>query len=81
MILTWSKNCFRSHAVANQDTTFAITDWKVYIPVLNLSTIENKTLLQQLKSGLKRTTDWNKHLLKTVRSTKKKFLINKLKMI
>ena len=34
-------------------TTFAITDTKVYVPVVNLSTQGNSKLLQLLKSGLK----------------------------
>ena len=47
VILTWSKNCVISNAAANQDTTFAITDTKLYIPVVTLSTQDNAKLLQQ----------------------------------
>ena len=35
----------------NQDTTFAITDAKLYVPVVTLSAQDNAKLLQQLKSG------------------------------
>ena len=36
-------------------TTFVITDTKLYVPVVTLSTQDNAKLLQQLKSGFKRT--------------------------
>ena len=38
LILTWSVNCVISNAAANQATTFAITDTKLYVPVVTLST-------------------------------------------
>ena len=34
---------------------------KLYIPVLTLSTQKNAKLLEELKSGFKRTTNWNKY--------------------
>ena len=34
---------------------FKITDTKIYVPVVTLSTQDNAKLLQQLKSGFKRT--------------------------
>ena len=40
---------------------FAITDTKLYVPVVTLSTQDNAKLLQQLKSGFKRTINWNKY--------------------
>ena len=43
---------------------FSITDTKVYIPVVTLSTQDKATLLEQLKSGFKRTINWNKYQLK-----------------
>ena len=55
LILTWSPNCVISNATANQATAFAITDTKVYVLVVTLSTNDNGKLLQQLKSRLKRT--------------------------
>ena len=48
----------------NGDGTFAITDTKLYIPVVTLLTQENTKFLQQLKSGFKRVIDWNKYLSK-----------------
>ena len=37
-----------------------ITDTKLYVPVITLSTENNKKLLEQLKSGFKSTVSWNK---------------------
>ena len=61
LILPWSTNCITSNAVVDQATTFAITDTKLYVPVVTLSTQENVKLLQQLKLGFKRTINWNKY--------------------
>ena len=59
LILTWYQTCVTSNAV-NQETTFAITDTKLYAPVVTLSSQNNAKLSQQLKSGFKRTISWNK---------------------
>ena len=48
LILTWS----------------SITDTKLYVPVVTLSTQGNSKLLQQLKSSFKRVVNWNKYLSK-----------------
>ena len=40
---------------------FAITETKLYVPVVTLSTQDNAKLHQQLKSGFKRTINWNKY--------------------
>ena len=65
LILTWSENCvIASTNVVNQNATFAITDTKLYVPVVTLSTHDNSKLLQELKSGFKRITNWNKYLPK-----------------
>ena len=39
--------------VADQEATFSITDTKLYVPVVTLSTQDNAKLLEQLKSGFK----------------------------
>ena len=49
--------------VAAQGTTFLITDTKLYVPVVALSTEDNTKLLNQLKAGFKRTINWNKYQL------------------
>ena len=46
--------------IQNQPT-FAITDTKLYVPVVTLSNQDNAKLLQQLKSSFKRTISWNKY--------------------
>ena len=46
--------------------TFAITDTKLYIPVVTLSTPDNAKLPEQLKSGFKRTINWNKYQSKVL---------------
>ena len=62
LILTWSTNCvIVSTNVANQNTALKITDTKLYVPVVTLSTQDNSKLLQQLKSGFKRVINWNKY--------------------
>ena len=45
--------------VNNQIPTLA--DTKLYVPVVTLPTQDNAKLLQQLKSGFKRTIKWNKY--------------------
>ena len=47
--------------VAAQGTTFLITDTKLFVPVVALSTEDNTKLLNQLKAGFKRTINWNKY--------------------
>ena len=65
LILTWSSNCVLiATAIQNQAATFEITDTKVYVPAVTLSTQENTKFLQQLKSGFKRVINWNKYLSK-----------------
>ena len=62
LILTWSSTCVITNS--NGAGTFAITDTKLYVPVVTLSTQENTNFLQQLKSGFKRVINWNKYLSK-----------------
>ena len=62
LILTWSSTCVITNSTGTG--TFEITDTKLYVPVVILSTKENAKLLQQLKSGFKRVINWNKYLSK-----------------
>ena len=59
LILTWSKNCAISSALG--ETKFKIADTKLYAPVVTLSIQDNVKLLQQLKSGFRRSINWNKY--------------------
>ena len=61
LILTSSANCVIPNAAANQAATFSITDTKLYVPIGILSAQDNAKLLQQVKSGFKRTITWNKY--------------------
>ena len=63
LILKWSANCvIVSTNVANQNATFAITNTKLYVPVVNLSAQDNAKLLKQLESDFKREVGWYKYL-------------------
>ena len=65
LILTWSANCAITYTnVPNQGATFAITETKLYVPVVILLTKDNSKLLQHLKSGFKIIINWNKYLTK-----------------
>ena len=59
LILTWSSTCVITNSTAAG--RFEITDTKLYVPVVNLSTQDNTKLLQQLKSGFERTINWKKY--------------------
>ena len=77
LILIWSENCVitckakidadpdAGTAVAavnnTKNATFEIKDTKLYVPVVSLSTEDDNKLLEQLKTGFKRTIKWNKY--------------------
>ena len=46
---------------APTNATFQITDTKLYVAVVTLSTENDKRLLEQLRIGFKRTIKWNKY--------------------
>ena len=58
LILAWSKDCVITNSTG--EGKFAITETKLYVPVVTLSTKDNEKLLQQLKLGFKKTMSWNK---------------------
>ena len=75
LILTRSANyVIVSIAVANQGGTFAITDTKLYVPDGTISTQNNAKLLDQLKSGFKRTINWNKYKSKATIQAQNQYL-------
>ena len=64
-LLTWTSTCVpMATSIQNQAARFAITDIKLYVPVVNFSTQENTKFLQQLKSGFERVINWNIYLSK-----------------
>ena len=72
LILTWSEKCVLSNDT--KATTFAITDTKFYVLVVTPSTQDNAKLLQQLKSGFKRTINWNKFQSKVTKEAPNRYL-------
>ena len=67
LVLTWFKNCVLMliltfiKLIIQKMEHFKITNTKVFVPVLTLSKENDIELLEQLKSGFKRTIKWNKY--------------------
>ena len=82
LILTWSEKCALTSkttrdavpAVTGIDNLtnaiFQITDTKLYVPVVTLSTKNGKKLLEQLRTGFNRTIKWNKYWSEMTNQTK-----------
>ena len=64
--LTWHKDYLISsvNAAAGQVVSFMITNTKLYVPVVTLSTKDNNNLTKQLNDGFKRTIYWNQYVSK-----------------
>ena len=52
LILACSNYCVITNSIG--EGKFTITETKLYVPVVTLSTKDNEKLLQQLKSGFKK---------------------------
>ena len=77
LILIWSANCVLTNKATTEakpnanpavveinnpaNATFKIRDTKVYVPVVTLSTQDDNKLLEQLKTGFKRTIKCNRY--------------------
>ena len=57
--LKWYENCILSSEDGNP--VFAITDTKLYVPIVNLSAEDNAKLSKLLSDGFKRPIYWNKY--------------------
>ena len=57
--LKWYENCILSSA--GTAATFAITDTKLYVPIVTLKTEDNAKLSKLLSEGFKRSVYWNKY--------------------
>ena len=68
--LTWSKDCVITYSTS--EGKFQVTETKLYVPVVTLSTQDNTKLLQQLKSCFKGIINWNKY-----ESSVKSFALNR----
>ena len=56
--LSWIKNCIMSTVGNNADSdinTFQITKTELYVPAVTLNTNDNKTLIDLLSKGFKRS--------------------------
>ena len=64
--LTWHKDCMISsvNAAAGQVVSFMITNTKLYVPVVTLSTKDNNYLTKQLNDGFKRSIYRNQFVSK-----------------
>ena len=73
--LKWSEICISvAGTVANQERKFEITDTKLYVSVVTLSTQDNVKLLKQLESGFERTINLNKYKSKKTNQAEKRYL-------
>ena len=59
LFLTWSSTCVITNSTG--EGRFKITDTRLFVSVVTLSTQDNAKLLQQLKSDFRRTINWNKY--------------------
>ena len=57
--LNWIENCILSSV--GDSTKFKITDAKLDVPIVTLSTKGNLNLTKQLRDGFKRSVYWNKY--------------------
>ena len=72
LILNWTKDCVISSATGA--TKFKTTDTKLYVPAVTLPTQGNAKLLQQLKSGFKRTINMDKYQTKVSTERQNQYL-------
>ena len=59
--LNWSKDCVVS---TRNNTTFKITNTKLYVPIATLSSKNNAKLVKLLEEGLNRPVCWNEYQTK-----------------
>ena len=57
--LNWIEECILSNA--GDTAKFAITDAKLHVPIVTLSTKDSANLAKQLNEGFKRSVYWNSY--------------------
>ena len=57
--LTWSSTCITTNSTG--EGRFTINDTKLFVPVVTLSAQDSAKLLQQFKSGFRKTINWNNY--------------------
>ena len=74
--LNWIEDCILSSA--GDTAKFAITDTKLHVPIVSLSTKESANLANQLNEGFKRFVYWNSYETKPAKviEQEKKQLMN-----
>ena len=60
--LNWIEDCILSSA--GNSTKFEITDAKLHVPIVTLSTKDSANLTKQLNKGLERSAYWNSYEIK-----------------
>ena len=75
--LRWHTDCMipSANAAAGQVVSFMITNTKLYVPVVTLSTKDNTNLTKQLNDGFRRTIYWNQYVSKPFPETPHKKLV------
>ena len=65
--LTWSQNCVLSSNAGNNnaDVTFTMTDAKLYVPIVTLSSKATSHISKLLSDGFKGSVFWKKYHTKT----------------
>ena len=73
--MTWSEEyIIVTRDYGDEKTKFAITDANLYVPVVTLSAQDNEKLLEQLKTGFKRTSNWSKYQSKLTLQAQNRYL-------
>ena len=67
--LNWIEDCILSSA--GDSAKFAITDAKLHVPIVTLSTKDSENLTKQLSEGFKRSVYWNSYQTKLAKLTEK----------
>ena len=63
---------------ARNSAKFEITDAKLHVPIVTLSTKDNANLTKQLSRGFKRSVYWNSYEIKSAKVTEKGKSLNEL---
>ena len=66
--LNWIENCILSSA--GDSAKFTITDTKLHVPIVTLSTKDSNNLAKQLNEGFKRSVYWNSYETKPAKVIK-----------
>ena len=67
--LNWIEDCILSSA--RDSAKFAITDAKLHVPIVTLSTEDSANLKKQLREGFKRSVYWNSYETKPAKVIEK----------